>query len=221
MILAIDTATSAISLALHNGREVIGEMTWRAPGHHTVELSPAVDGLLARAAVTPGDLHAVAVALGPGSYTGLRIGMSLAKGLALTCDPPIPLIGIPTLDILAAAQPHEADWLYPLTQAGRGRVNAALYHWNSISKYNGWEAVEPPFIATWAELAARIEQRTQICGEIDEAGRAALGELGERAMIASGAECLRRAGFLAELAHTRLTAGQVDDPAVLAPLYYH
>lgn len=221
MILAIDTATAPISLALHNGREVIGEITWRAPGHHTMELPPAVDALLARAHVTPAELKAIAVALGPGSYTGLRIGMSLAKGIALTCNPPLPLIGVPTLDILAAAQPHETDWLYPLTQAGRGRVNAALYTWNSTEEGNGWEAVEPPFIASWADLAARIEQRTQICGEINEAGRSVLAALGDRALIASGAGCLRRAGFLGELAHVRLAAGQVDDPATLAPLYYH
>src|SRR5688572_4220360 len=98
LVLAIDTATAVLSLALHNGHEVISEITWRAPGHHTQEVPPRVQEILQQAGFEPRDLTAIALALGPGSYTGLRIGMSLAKGIAMACDPPIALIGVPTLD---------------------------------------------------------------------------------------------------------------------------
>lgn len=217
LILAIDTATSVISLALHDGVSLIAEMTWQAAGHHTQELPPMLHSILDRAGVQPQQLGAIALALGPGSYTGLRIGMSLAKGIALACDPPIPLVGVPTLNILTAAQPHLADQLIAVTQAGRGRVNAGFYSYQQ----NRWETSESPIIATWADLIARIDAPTQLCGEIDAAGHAALAALGDRVMIASAAQSLRRAGYLAEIAYSRLRSGQVDNPATLAPIYTH
>lgn len=216
LILAIDTATSTISIALNHSQQVISETTWLAVGHHTQELPPMVDAMLRRAGHSTQALSAIAVALGPGSYTGLRIGMSFAKGIALACNPSIPLIGVPTLDIIAYAQPHLCECLIAVIQAGRGRVNAASY------KFEGrWVAAEPPFIATWDELASRIKGAAQIAGEVDEAGRAALAALGDRVMIASSAQGLRRAGYLTEIACERLASGEVDDPATLAPIYYH
>jgi tRNA threonylcarbamoyladenosine biosynthesis protein TsaB len=217
IILAIDTATSAISLALHNGTEVLAEMTWRAPGHHTMELSPAVQEILNRAGVRPPDLRAIAVALGPGSYTGLRIGMSLAKGIALTCNPPIALIGIPTLDITVSAQPHLSPRLCAVSHAGRGRFNAGFYQWEN----KGWMSKESPILASWSELAKHFELPIQVCGEIDSIGREILSSLGDQIIISEPAQGLRRAGFLAQLAHQRLAVGQLDDPATLAPIYHH
>jgi tRNA threonylcarbamoyladenosine biosynthesis protein TsaB len=217
LILAIDTATAAISMALHDGSAVIAERTWRAPGHHTVELSPGLYGMLEHAGVKVRDVQAIAVALGPGSYTGLRIGMSLAKGIALTCNPPIPLIGVPTLDIVAAAQPHQAERLWAVSQAGRGRVNAALYQWQD----DGWQAAETPILVSWAELAGRIDDVVQVSGEVDQAGMDALLGSGRRVIIASPAQGLRRAGYLAEIGRKRFDAGQIDSPATLAPMYHH
>jgi tRNA threonylcarbamoyladenosine biosynthesis protein TsaB len=217
LILAIDSATAVLSLALHDGSAVIAERTWRAPGHHTVELSPGLHGMLEHAGVKVSGVQAIAVALGPGSYTGLRIGMSLAKGIALTCNPPIPLIGVPTLDIVAAAQPHQADWLWAVSQAGRGRVNAGLYAWQD----DGWKAAETPILVSWAELAKRIEGTVQVSGEIDSAGIDTLSGMGGRVIIASPAQGLRRAGYLAEIGRKRFDAGHIDSAAILAPIYHH
>jgi tRNA threonylcarbamoyladenosine biosynthesis protein TsaB len=96
-ILALDTSTRTASIAIYRGEEgVISEITWRSLSHHTVELTPYLDLLLGQ---NPRELAGIAVALGPGSFTGLRVGLSLAKGFALAQE--IPLIGIPTLDALA------------------------------------------------------------------------------------------------------------------------
>lgn len=217
MILALDTATRVVSLALHTGLEVIAEETWRTANHHTVELSPAIELMMRRVGVTPTDLRAIAVALGPGSYTGLRIGMSLAKGMALAAEPQTPLIGVPTLDILAAAQPHQAERLCVVAQAGRGRVNAGVYAW----KGDRWAAAEPPFIASLSDLAARLDSPIQVSGEMGTEGYQVLAELGSDVIVSRGALALRRAGYLAEIACQRLAAGQLDDPASLAPVYLH
>ena len=84
MLLAIDTATRMPSLALYDGERVLAEETWRSANNHTVELAPALVRALERQRVSPSELRGIAVALGPGSFTGLLIGLGVAKGLALT-----------------------------------------------------------------------------------------------------------------------------------------
>lgn len=220
MLLAIDTATRTVSLALLADHEIIAESSWRTAENHTVELAPAVDALLQRAAITPIDLQAVAVALGPGSFTGLRIGMSLAKGLALASEGRTALVGVPTLDVVAAGQLHPdgVDRLCAVVQAGRGRVSAGFYTW----QHNRWiDTGETPFIAAWDALSERLSGPVLVSGEIDQAGRERLAGLGASLVVANPAQSLRRAGFLAQLAETRLAAGQIDSPAALAPIYLH
>lgn len=215
MILAIDTATRSVSLALHDGQQVVAETTWQSADHHTVELTPALRHLLRQAGVAPHDLMALAVTLGPGSYTGLRIGISLAKGLALAASPPLPLVGVPTLDVVATAQPHLAEHLCAVAQAGRGRINAGFYHWGE----SGWQAAEPPFITTWEGLRERLSGPTQVAGEVGAQGRETLAAPGSPAIVAPAALGLRRASFLAELALRQLQTGAEADAASLAPFY--
>src|SRR5512134_1144294 len=98
LLLAIDTSTLMAGVALYDGVHVLSEIIWHSPNHHTVELAPVVADVLKRSGIKAPDLKALGVATGPGSFTGLRIGMAFAKGLALAWR--IPLVGIPTLDIL-------------------------------------------------------------------------------------------------------------------------
>lgn len=214
MLLALDTATRLISMALYDGQQIVAEFTWRTASRHTVELAPACENMMQRVGVTPADLEAIAVALGPGSYTGLRIGMGVAKGLALATDPALPLIGIPTLDIVAAAQPHLADRLCVVAQAGRGRISAGFYTWEA----NNWQSTDQPAIIEWETLLKSLDNHTQFGGEIDPGSRALLADH-PYVILAQPAHALRRAGFLAELAYRRFTRGEVDGAATLAPIY--
>jgi tRNA threonylcarbamoyladenosine biosynthesis protein TsaB len=213
MLLAIDTATRQISLALYDGRRVLVEYTWRTAQQHTVELAPQTALLLRRAAVEPDALSGVAVALGPGSYTGLRIGLGFAKGLALAQR--LPLFGVPTLDILLNAQPFSAERVLALLEAGRGRVIAGAYFWNG----RRWMPEGPARVLDWAALAAEAQPPLVICGEWDAARPDDLRALQGRATFASAARSLRRAGDLAEIAWERLLRNDADDPATLAPFY--
>ena len=102
MLLAVDTSTEQIGIALGDGDQIAAEWLWYSRQYHTVELAPALEGLLRVAGKSMDDVEAISVAIGPGSYTALRVGLSLAKGIAVSRG--IPIIGIPKLDLVAAAQ---------------------------------------------------------------------------------------------------------------------
>ena len=104
MLLAIDTATSTASLALYNleTRQLLAELTWQARRRQTQDLLPALQDLLRLLELTPAAITALAVTTGPGSFTGVRIAISAAKGMALGLPQPPQVVGIPTLSVTAA-----------------------------------------------------------------------------------------------------------------------
>jgi len=213
MLVAIDTATAHASLALHDGFQVRAEYTWESPRRHTVELLPRLVAALEQLGLGAEHLSGVAVTRGPGSFTGLRVGMAVAKGLALARS--LPLVGVPTLDVVAAAQGRDRRPLCAVLQAGRGRICVATYRWRGGS----WRAREGPRLTTWPALVEETTSPTLFCGEVDPVGADALATRGEMAVLLPAAARLRRAGFLAEVAWQRLNRGETDDPATLAPLY--
>jgi tRNA threonylcarbamoyladenosine biosynthesis protein TsaB len=215
MLLAVDTSTAQIGLALYDGTLVHGEFTWRGSQRHTVELAPAISDLLTRCGFTMEDVRALGVALGPGSFTSLRVGLALVKGFALARH--LPLIGIPTLDILAAAQPSSRLPLAAAVQAGRGRLAIG---WYKSSKY-GWQAKGPARVVTIEALIDEIESPSIVCGELTSDERQRFEREKANIHLASPAQSVRRPAVLAELAWARWQEGKVDDEASLAPIYLH
>jgi tRNA threonylcarbamoyladenosine biosynthesis protein TsaB len=215
MLLAIDTATQTMSLALHDGVELLLEDTWQTSNNHTVELAPAVRDALARAGKPM--LTAVAVSIGPGTYTGLRVGVALAKAMASAGG--LPLVGISTLDILAIAQPHFPGILVGVVKAGRGRVVTAMYRWRK----GHWTGQGEPEILHWETLLERVRGAAIITGEVDEEGREAVRKAREtnpQLILAPATRRLRRAGFLAEEAWQRLRADRASHVAArVTPIY--
>ena len=214
MLVAIDTATRTASLAIHDGQRVLYEVTWQAGWRHTVQMTSRLVAAMDSIALDLESLTGVAVALGPGSFTGLRVGMALAKGLVLARN--IPLVGIPTLDVLAAAQGRDRQPLMAVLQAGRGRICVATYRWRK-----GWRQRGETRLTTWKELAAELDKPAVFCGEIDDQATQILGELGELATVLPPASHLRRAGFMAEIAWARIREDDADNPETLIPIYLH
>lgn len=219
MVLAVDTATRTAGLALYDGQSVLAELTWRAGQRHTTTLMPNLIRMLDQQELTPACLGGLAVALGPGSFTGLRIGLAVAKGLALSRD--LPLVGVPTLDIVAYAcvplSPGQTPLpLCALLEAGRGRFCVADYHWTKA----GFQRRGDYRIVGGGEVGAGVEEPTLFCGELDAAVEQALrARLGDRAIVVPPAARLRRPGYLAQLGWERLARGERDDPAALSPIY--
>ena len=165
MLLAIDTSTRSVGVALYDGVQVVSERVWLSQQFHTVELAPTVSSLIDQAGTSLDELKVVAVALGPGSFTGLRIGMAFAKGMALAGH--LDLVGIPSLDILAASHAVDDRPLAAMLEAGRGRIAVGWY-----KNYSGeWKADKKIQVMTPKELASGIKSPTIVCGELSEADR--------------------------------------------------
>ena len=215
MLLAIDTSTELIGIALFNGTNVLAEQTWRSKNYHTVELIPAIKEMLTKTQTKASSLTGIGVALGPGSFTGLRIGLSAAKGIALGQN--LPLVGIPSLEILAAGQPGLRRPMLAFLKVGRGRYAFARYQFIQ----GKWQASSEIAVDDIRGMAATIKSRIYVVGEMDAEERQVLGRKWKTASLANPSFCLRRPAVLAELAWARIQADQADDPASLAPIYVH
>jgi tRNA threonylcarbamoyladenosine biosynthesis protein TsaB len=213
MLLALDTSTKHISLAMHDGFQLRVEHNWEAPRRHTVDLVPRIAAALEQLGIQPEHLSGVAVATGPGSFTGLRAGISVAKGLVLARG--LPLVGVPTLDIVAAAQWPDERPMVAVLQAGRRRIAFSPYRWSE----GRWTVEAAPRLTTWPQLVTGLASPTLVCGEVDRHGADTLESAGNVAVLLPAAVRLRRAGYLAELAWRRIGRREFDDPSTLTPLY--
>ncbi len=211
MILALDTSTAIASVALYDG-SVSGEVTWRSGRGHSVELLAQASALMRLRRVEPAQLTAVAVAIGPGSYTGLRVGLAAGKGLCLALG--IPMVGVCSLDILAEAQREACLPVRPLLDAGRHRFATALYR-----RQNGeLRRVGPIEGRSLPEILEGITEETLLCGDVGELATG--GSPGNRPIrIASPASSLRRAGYLAEIGWRRYQQGELQDARQVEAFY--
>ena len=215
MQLAIDTSTDTASLALVQDSEVLAELTWRCGQNHTTQLLPHLSHLLNQVNLSLQSASCIIVARGPGSYNGLRVGISTAKGLAFSLG--IPIIGISTLEAEAYQHAEIGLPVCPIFNAGREEIAAATYQ----KKNNQWRQLTAEHITTVDALCSRITTKTVFCGEFVPSIAAELKkQLKQKAIILPPAAGLRRASFLAELGLKRFKAGDYDNPTTLQPLYF-
>jgi tRNA threonylcarbamoyladenosine biosynthesis protein TsaB len=158
-VLALDTSALAGGVALVEDERTVAEYLLDIRLTHSERLMPAVDRVLADASWVPGDLDGVALAVGPGSFTGLRVGASAAKGLAFALS--IPIAAVPTLDAMAAGLPFAELPVCPILQARRDEVYASLYRWDGTGMRREWDYLAlPP-----RELAERLREPVIVMGD--------------------------------------------------------
>jgi tRNA threonylcarbamoyladenosine biosynthesis protein TsaB len=214
MLLAIDTSTRSIGIALYDGNRVLCEHTWISKNHHTIELAPSIDQALVHVGAESGDLQAVGVAIGPGSFTGLRIGLAFAKGLVISQR--ISIIGIPTLNVLAETLPvHSSSRLAAVLEAGRRRLAVGWYR----AKDGAWSSDGDLQNLAIEEFVGMITSPIYVIGELTGETRLRLQKT--KGIISSPVNCARRPAVLAELAWNRWRKNDVDDPGNLKPIYLH
>lgn len=212
MLLALDTSTALAGVALYDGT-VRAEAIWRAGRQHSTQVLPEAVRLLEQQGLGPTDLRAVGVAVGPGSYTGVRVGLALAKGLAVALR--LPLVGVCTLDALAAPLLAARRPVRPALDAGRRRYATALYERDGDTLVRR----EPIAGVDLAGLLALLHPPVVVTGDLDAAAREALAAAGEGIEVVTPATATRRAGYLAELAWERLAREGGADPAAVEPIY--
>jgi tRNA threonylcarbamoyladenosine biosynthesis protein TsaB len=228
MLLAIDASTNWASLALFRAGVPVATHHWAIGQQHSTQLFGGIDTLLAQAGATRGDVTALAVATGPGSFNGARVSVTAAKTLAYVWD--VPLVGTSTLDGIAEnalrSLADNAVWdgnILAVLEAGRDELYTCWYTLEAGAS-DGQRHVQPrgPIaIAGIAEIAATAPAGTiMLCGEYAAAhGAALVTALGAtRLNIREGSEAERAIG-LGRLALLRLVAGERDDPLALEPTY--
>lgn len=215
MILAIESATPHGSVALVSGEAVLGEALlpreWRA----SETLLLAVDRLLAECGATPERIARVAVSAGPGSFTGLRVGMAAAKGLCFGWGRE--LVPVPTLHALARRFPLEGTTICPVLDAKKREVYAGFYRWEKGTCVR----VAPDAAVSPRSLPGMLPPgRVFFCGD----GTVPYGDdfreaLGERAAVCRPGEGLPRASAVGLLATILAAEGKSADPRSVVPVY--
>jgi tRNA threonylcarbamoyladenosine biosynthesis protein TsaB len=206
-VLAVETSTLSGGAALLDGERVVGEYTLDVRVTHSERLMAAIDQLLSDAGWTARDLDGIAVTVGPGSFTGLRVGLSTVKGLALALA--IPVAAVPTLDAMAAMLPYAALPVCPVLDARKREVYASLYRWDGLGMRRQWDylALAPD------ELARRLREPVIVVGDGAEAIDSA---------FARRVEPPRRGpapAVVGALGRARLARGETVTVADLVPIY--
>jgi tRNA threonylcarbamoyladenosine biosynthesis protein TsaB len=216
LLLALDTSSQTIGYALSDGEHLLAEALWQGQRQGTATLLAAVMRALESLDRTQDDLTAVAVATGPGSFSGLRVGMGIAKGLALGLD--LPIVGVPTLQFTAAPFGGCGMAACALVPAGRGRYAYTIF----VPREGELAAAAPVTHGTPSAIVAELASSpaTIVCGEYDAAA-AAVFRAAPGALVPAPGARMRRPGALADVAWRRILAGAGDDLVALEPIYLH
>ncbi len=210
MLLAIDTSTRYAGVALADEARVLSCQVWYSNVNHTMELMPEIARALKSHDLDVSGLNGVAVALGPGGFSALRVGMSVAKGLAMTGK--IPLVGVATLDLEAYPFFDSGLPVCALLDAGRNEVASAQFG-------DGGQRVREDTISPLDEILATISEPMLFCGEgVQGRDQEIKDRLGGLASVIRPSAA-NRLWSLAALARQRLESGQADDLAELQPYY--
>lgn len=217
IVLGIESSTPVASVALVSQEGLRGEFTLNIGLTHSEQLLPLVDSLLSHARTTLQQVEGLAVSAGPGSFTGLRIGMATAKGLAQGLG--IPLMGVPTLQAMAWNRAGERGLISPVMNARMGEVYTALFRFDGDNEeqLEPFHAVSPP---QWAQTLAGYGEPVLLMGD----GAGIYAEdwqkvLGEGARFLPWHVPANGAGSVAWLGRNKLLQGHKDDLYDLKPVY--
>jgi tRNA threonylcarbamoyladenosine biosynthesis protein TsaB len=213
-ILGIETSTKTGSVAIVSDHGVVAQYSLNLEVTHSERLMSTVDRVLSDTGMALSQMSGFAVAIGPGSFTGLRIGLATIKGLALATGKPV--AGVPTLRALAWNLPHAACPVCPMLDARKNEVYAALFSYEGHAQIQTLaEAVIP-----LSRLADLLPNRIIFTGEASQKYRQELGNLfGDRALFAPYSALLPSAASVAEIGLGMISNNTCSDPDSLAPIY--
>jgi tRNA threonylcarbamoyladenosine biosynthesis protein TsaB len=215
-ILGVDTSTACGSLGLIDDHKVVAEYALLQEETHSARLVPAIQAILKEARLDIHEMDGMAISLGPGSFTGLRVGLSVVKGLALAVAKPV--VGVPTLDALAHNLPFTPYLICPLLDARKGELYTALYQdgeGGEIERLTPYQVLPPTQLLENLPVRETVflGYGVDLCRGLIEK------QLGAKALFAPPHLRFLRGTTVAELGMKRLLQGDQDDIASLAPIY--
>jgi len=215
-VIGLDSATQVASVAVVEDDKLLAELTFNMKKNHSERLMPMLALMLEEINLTLDDITGFAVAVGPGSFTGLRIGLATMKSLAYVKDKPI--LAVPTLDGLAANLEGCQGIICPILNARRNEVYTALYRWtgNGHRRLTKYMATG---LATLAKIIANEGGEVTFLGDGVPVYREALEDLIPQARFATSGNSICRAAHIARLGLDMLKEGQVSDYFSLEHLY--
>ena len=212
-VLALETSTLAGGVALCEDGRVVGLSLLNVALTHSERLMSMVDRLLEDCRWTLAQVQGLAVSIGPGSFTGLRVGVATVKGLALALG--LPVAAVPTLDALAANLPFADAPVCTLLDARKGEVYVCLYQWTgqSMERRSDYLALPPEDVPAWLRVPVIV------LGDGVPACRPYLERLGGRVRVAPAAQSVPSAAMIGQIGHVMLASGQEISGDALEPFY--
>ncbi|MFC5446879.1 tRNA (adenosine(37)-N6)-threonylcarbamoyltransferase complex dimerization subunit type 1 TsaB [Paenibacillus aestuarii] len=238
LLLAIDTSTASMTVAVLNNGQMIGELSSHAERNHSIGLLPNIQKLLGDLGLKPKDLQAVAVGQGPGSYTGVRIGVSVAKTFAWSLG--LDLIGVSSLEAMALGASAKTEtksnqttvvkWFVPLMDARRSQAFTAVYEERVAGVEKSWHSIMPDGIRV---MAPWTEQLLALAAEAGQEGPQEIIFLGETEGFAAPIDQFAsqwsgnvqvlpysmEAQYVGLLAYPKLAAGEHAEVHTFVPNY--
>ncbi|ORT99451.1 putative molecular chaperone [Anaerovibrio sp. JC8] len=215
-ILAMDTATMVSSVAVADNKKLLAELIVENKLTHSETLLPHVEQVLNMAGVKKDALEAVAVSVGPGSFTGLRIGLAAAKAIAYGLN--IPIIGIPTMEGLAWHYPVPGITVAGFIDAQKGNVYTAHYRWNG-DNFDEVKAIEVLSLDDAINICREIYGPVMAVGDMVAKKMTKMESLPENLIIPPKHVLMPRAANIAMAGLKKLAAGQVDSVMDMEPIY--
>lgn len=225
-ILALDTATNACTVAVTEGEAVLAELTLQVPRAHSTRLMPLVEQAVRESGVEKSSLDLIAAGVGPGSFTGLRIGLATAKAIAYALGKPC--VGVPTLKAMAYGTCASIGIVVPVLDAKRDEVYAGIYIAGTRDPHH-WGEVLPPAHMPIEHLEEQIHflrnalrqkwQFVTFCGDVAEKCITRMPDLAEVSRLAPTGALMPRGWAVAALGRALFEAGAPTDPDLLAPIY--
>ncbi len=220
VVLGIDTATAMSAVGVVRDDRLLGETAERAGAGHAARLPALVERLLEQTALTLEQVDAIAVSTGPGSFTGLRVGLGFAKGIAFAGG--LRIVGVSTLEALAATAPSRFTAIAAVTDARRGETYLAIFRRSAREVVRVCEdvALPPEEAAERVVGALSSEGSVLVVGDAAERYPEVFGRLRRDGLeVASFDEFHPRGGVVAVLGKRRLARGDADRAEALVPVY--
>lgn len=216
LILALETSTMVSSVAVATEEKLLAEITVQTRLTHSETLMPHIQEVLRLADVQKEDLDAVAVSIGPGSFTGLRIGLAAAKGMAYALH--IPITGVPTLAALASRFPVPGAYLAPLMDAQKGHAYMAMFSWQADELHTEQD-IEILSLDEVLEHCAAKKAPVVLAGDIARKKLAPRTDMPDNVSVAPPALVMPRAAEVAFLGLRQLAAGKAGNVMDMEPVY--